>query len=182
MARVSSQKPSFQHLSDASVQRRTSPSKSVASVLRHWVYDPTADPHIKLLFRAFRLERPVQRRIMPKWDLHLVLFIETAICIRVQYSRGILWWCHSLKMGDHENCVPVSIGFSEMALLHSCFECQLVVSLLPEPGFLVKNQLLSQAREWISVLGIAHLNPSEAERMLCPVRRLKLYLRDSERI
>ena len=47
--------------------------KSVASVLRHWVYDPAADSHIKLLVRAFRLERPVQRRIMPKWDLHLVL-------------------------------------------------------------------------------------------------------------
>ena len=46
---------------------------SVASVLRHWVYDPAADPHIKLLVRAFRLEGPVQRRIMPKWDLHLVL-------------------------------------------------------------------------------------------------------------
>ena len=46
---------------------------SVASVLRHWKYDPAADSHIKLLVRAFRLERPVQRRIMPKWDLHLVL-------------------------------------------------------------------------------------------------------------
>ena len=46
---------------------------SVASVLRHWVYDPAADPHIKLLIKAFRLERPVQRGIMPKWDLHLVL-------------------------------------------------------------------------------------------------------------
>ena len=48
---------------------------SVASVLRHWVYDPAADPHIKLLVRAFRLERPVQCRIMPKWDLHLVLLL-----------------------------------------------------------------------------------------------------------
>ena len=46
---------------------------SVASVLCHWVYDPAADLHIKLLVRAFRLEHPVQRRIMPKWDLHLVL-------------------------------------------------------------------------------------------------------------
>ena len=48
----------------------------MASVLRHWVYDPAADPHIKLLVRAFRLERPVQRRIMPKWDLHLVLSLQ----------------------------------------------------------------------------------------------------------
>ena len=35
---------------------------------------------------------------------------------------------------------------------------------------------------WITVPGIAHLNPTEAERMLCPVRQLKLYIRDSERI
>ena len=33
-----------------------------------------------------------------------------------------------------------------------------------------------------SLPGIAHLNPYEAERMLCPVRQLKLYLRDSEQI
>ena len=46
---------------------------SVASVLCHWKYNPAADPHIKLLIRAFRLERPVQCRIVPKWDLHLVL-------------------------------------------------------------------------------------------------------------
>ena len=59
---------------------------------------------------------------------------------------------------------------------------QLMVSLLPEPGFLAKNQLPSQAPEWISVPDIAHLNPSEVERMLFPVRQLKLYLRDSERI
>ena len=51
----------------------TSHRMSVASVLHHWVYDPVADPYIKLLVRAFRLESPVQRRIMPKWDLHLVL-------------------------------------------------------------------------------------------------------------
>ena len=59
---------------------------------------------------------------------------------------------------------------------------QLMVSLLPEAGFLAKNQLPSQAPQWISVPGMAHLNPSEAERMLCPVRQLMLYLRDSERI
>ena len=61
-------------------------------------------------------------------------------------------------------------------------QSQLVVSLLPEPGFLAKNQLPTQAPEWITVPGIAHLNPTEPERMLCPVRQLKLFIRDSERI
>ena len=47
---------------------------------------------------------------------------------------------------------------------------------------LAKNQLPTQAPEWITVPGIAHLNPTEPERMLCPVKQLKLYIRDSERI
>ena len=87
-------------------------------------------------------------------------------------------------MADLENCVPVSIGFTEMALISARIEClgrqvcglsrgatqrQLVVSLLLEPGFLAKNQLPSQSPEWITVPGIAHLNPSEGGRMLCPV-------------
>ena len=59
---------------------------------------------------------------------------------------------------------------------------QLVVSLLPEHGLLAKNQLPTQAPGWITVPGIAHLNLTEAERLLCPVRQLKLYIRDSERI
>ena len=65
---------------------------SGASVLRHWVYDPAADPHIKLLVRAFRLERPVQRRIMPKWDLHLVLSLlqpPFIFQIEVHWNRNI---------------------------------------------------------------------------------------------
>ena len=44
------------------------------------------------------------------------------------------------------------------------------------------HQLPSQAPQWITVPGITHLNPSEPERMLCPVRQLRLYIRDTERI
>ena len=100
MACVQSQKPSFHYLHDASVLR---PITSFdyhftlhvcASGLRHWVYDPAADPHIKLLIRDFQLERPVQRRIMPKWDLHLVLM---ALMIRQptrtsSYSSELFGW------------------------------------------------------------------------------------------
>ena len=92
-------------------------------------------------------------------------------------------------------CVPVSTGFSKMALVPARIEysawqmcvCerntqrQIVVSLLPEPGFLAKNQLPTQVPEWITVPGISHLNPTEPEWMLCPVRQLKLYIQDSER-
>ena len=127
-----------------------------------------------------------------------------------------------------------------LALASARRRSYLVVSLLPEAGFLAMNQLPSHAAQWIqqktgwhgwparqwrqcrqgrrcqpgpgpavsasparmdeptrhipaldtvpagdsgpSQPGIAHLSPSELERMFCPVRQLKLYLRDSERI
>ena len=91
---------------------------SVASVLCHWVY-------IKLLVRAFRLERPVQRRIMPKWNLRLVLLS----LLRPPFASD----------GDEDGessddvlplkwrtmkCVPVSIGFGKTALVPARIECR----------------------------------------------------------
>ena len=170
---------------------------SVASVLRHWVYDPAADSHIKLLVRAFRLECPVQRRMMPKWDLHLVLlsllrppfasdgdvdgessddFIplkwRTMKCVFLLAlaSARRRSYLHALSVAPADVCSPEETHSDNLQYL------------LLEPGFLVKNQLPTQAPEWITMPGIAHLNPTEAERMLCPVRQLKLYIRDSERI
>ena len=170
---------------------------SVASVLRHWVYDPAADPHIKLLVRAFWLERPVQRRIMPKWDLHLVLLSlmrppftsqseddgessDDVFPLKWRTLKCLfLLALASARRRSYLHTLSIAPGRCVFARGNTH---QLVVSLLPEPGFLAKNQLPTQAPEWITVPGIAHLNPTEPERMLCPVRQLKLYIRDSERI
>ena len=171
---------------------------SVTSVLRHWVYDPATDPHIKLLVRAFRLECPVQRRIMPKWDLHLVL----VSLLRPPFASDgdedgessfdvipLKWWtikCVFLlalaSARRHSYLHALSVAPGRCVFARGNTQQQLVVSLLLEPGFLAKNQLPTQAPEWITVPGIAHLNLTEVERMLCPVRQLKLYIRDSERI
>ena len=171
---------------------------SVASVLRHWVYDPAADLHIKLLVRAFRLERPVQCRIMPKWDLHLVLLSLLRLPFTSQSEEDgessddviplkwrtlkcvFLLALASARRRSYLHALSIEPGRCVFARGNT--QRQLVVSLLPEPGFLVKNQLPMQAPEWITVPGIAHLNPTEPEKMLCPVRQLKLYIRDSERI
>ena len=164
---------------------------SVASVLRHWVYDPAAELHIKRFIRAFRLEGPVQRRTMPKWDLHLVLssllklpfasecdiqgeFSDDVIPVKWQTMKTVfLLALASARQRSYLQALSVSAG--RCVLSRGATQRQLVVSLLPEPGFLAKNQLPSQVLEWISVPGIAHLNPSEAERMLCPVRKLTLH-------
>ena len=97
---------------------------SVASVLRHWVYDPAANPHIKLL-RAFWLECPMQRRIMPKWDLHLVLMVlmsppfASEVSDQAETSNDVIPLKWRTMKADS---VPVSIGFGETTFLPSCFE------------------------------------------------------------
>ena len=171
---------------------------SVAFVLRHWVYDPAADRHIKLLVRAFRLERPVQRSIMPKLDLHLVLLSllrppftsqseedgessDDVIPLKWRTLKCVfLLALASARRRSYLHALSIAPGRCVFARGNT--HRQLVVSLLPEPGFLGKNQLPTQAPEWITVPSIAHMNPTEPEKMLCPVRQSKLYIRDSERI
>ena len=133
---------------------------SVASVLRHWVYDPAADPHIKLLVRAFRLERPVQCRIMPKWDLHLVLSLlrppfisqfevhgessDDVIPLKWRTLKCVfLLALASTRRRSYLHALSIAPGRCVFARGNT--QRQLVVSLLPEPGFLTKNQLPTQA-------------------------------------
>ena len=173
---------------------------SVASVLRHWVYDPAADPHIKLLVRAFRLERPVRRRIMRKWDLHLVL---------LSLLRPPLASDGDEDEESSDDLIPLkwrTMTCVFLLALASARQRSYLHALSVAPGRCVRQRKhvaticgISVAGTWFSskesaadpgpwmdhrltVPGIAHLNPTEAERMLCPVRQLKLYIRDSERI
>ena len=168
----------------------------MASVLRHLVYDLAADPHFKLLVRAFRLERPVQRRIMPKCYLHQVLLSllrppftsdgdedgessDDVIPLKWRTLKCVLLLALALaRQRSYLHALSIVPGRCVFAGENT--QRQLVVSLLPEPGLLAKNQLPTQAPEWITVPGIAHGNPTEPEIMLCPVRLLKLYIRETQ--
>ena len=167
---------------------------SIASVLRHWKYDPATDPRLRALLRNFQLARPVQRRLMPQWDLHLVL---TAL-LRPPFTDGAndrpsddvidLKWRTLKTTFLLALATARRRSFLQPLCVSTCLftrgdvQDQLVVNLLPQAGFLAKTQLPDQAPQWIRIPGIAHLNPGELERMLCPVRQLQLYLRDTERI
>ena len=195
MARVSSQKSSFQYLYDAPLQGRTTTLDDYFT--SHVCGFCATSLGVRSSFPA-GTSGATQNHAQVGSSSGFIVINETAVYISKWGRWGILGWHHFSKMADAQMCVPVSIGFSKTALVPARIEysawqmCvrertrntqrQLVVSLLPEPGFLAKNQLPTQAPEWITVPGIAHLNPMEPERMLCPVRQLKLYIRDSERI
>ena len=164
--------------------RRFSHHTSVASVLRHWVFVPATDPHIKLLIRAFRLERPVQRRIMPKRDLHLVL---SSLLILTFASE-----C-DIQKESSDDVIPLkwrtmkTVFLLALASVRWCVECCARQVCVHEREHPTSTRCISVvAGTWVPceestiVTGsgvddlrsrIAHMNPTEAERMLFPVRQ-----------
>ena len=92
-------------------------------------------------------------------------------------------------MADHENSVPVSIGFSETTFLHSRFEChcrQVCVFMRKHPA---PTGGISFAGTWVSCQEAATVAGSGVDLrtgyspfQLALLRQLKLYLRDSEQI
>lgn len=165
-------------------------SPAVSSILRHWLYDPATDTTIKLLMRSYRLGRPVGRVRMSKWVLQVVLSglckppfpdstgsddvidlkwrtVKTVFLISLATARRVSL-IHALSADAHH-----------IVWTRGSVQGQTVVRLLPQPGFLAKNQFPTQAPSWISIPGIARLNPHEPECLLCPVRQLRLSLRDT---
>ena len=131
MARVSSQKSSFQHLYDAPLQRRTSPIDDnitshvcgfCATSLGVWSSSRLAHQATRQSFPA-GTSSATQNHAQVGPSYCVVIIAETAIRIRRWCWRGILGWRHSPKMADHEMCVPVNIGFGKMVLIPAGFEC-----------------------------------------------------------
>ena len=89
---------------------------SIASVLRHWRYDPATDPQIRLLIRSFRLARPVGRVMMLKWDIQVVL---SGLCkppfTNSEGSDDVI----RVKMADFEISVYDQSSHSEATFSHS---------------------------------------------------------------
>ena len=97
------------------------------------------------------------------------IITATAVYISSWGTWEILRWRHSPKMADAE-CVfllalasarrrsyllALSIASDSWVFDRGNTQQQLVVSLLSEPGFLAKNQLPTEAPEWITLPGIA---------------------------
>ena len=137
-------------------------------------YDPASDPNVRMLLLGLRLARPVTRRTMPQWDLHLVLSalmgppfasprarptnanIELkwrTLKMRILLAMAAAWrrsFIHALSVAP----AHITFGWGDV-------DGQSTVSLLLEPGFLAKNQLPSQVLRWATIPGIDHLHPDD---------------------
>ena len=156
MARVSSQKSSFQHLYDAPLQRRTSPIVDnitshvcgfCATSLGVWSSSRLAHQTTHQSFPA-GTSGATQNHAQVGPSSCFVIIAETTIRIRRWCWRGILGWCHSPKMADHEMCVPVSIGFGKTALIPARFECRARQMCVPQRKHTATTCGISVAGTW----------------------------------
>ena len=138
------------------------------------------NPVLSELIRSFELQRPIQRYLTPKWDLSWVLICQQKAPYKPLNKASKLQ-------------VTLKTAFRLALATAKCSEIHAVamdsehlrfnqsdgsVSLMVQPGFLAKNQLPSICPDPIVIPNLARIsNREHPDRLLCPVRALKFYLK-----
>ena len=144
-------------------------------------YDFGSHPVLSELIKSFAIQRPVDRPLAPKWDLAFVLThmckapfepldkaslfylsVKTVFLVTLAMARRVSE-VHALSIdSDH-------LRFSNL-------DGSLI--LRTQVGFLAKNQLPSRAPDSIMIPRVSNFccKSDNLNRMLCPVRAVKIYL------
>ena len=137
---------------------------------------------LSAMIRNFRIEKPVQRKLVPQWSLSLVLRglqeppFEPLQSISLKALTFKTAFLLALASGSRRSEIH-AFGVSAGLLTISKTE----VVLRTSPGFLYKNQVLGSVPEPVSVKALDTLTgPDPQERFLCPVRSLRWYLKRTD--
>lgn len=139
------------------------------------------DEFLSMLLKNFSLERPRQRRLVPAWDLGLVLRAlqvspyEPLDSISLKFLSYKCCFLLALATGRRRSELH-ALSISDSCLRFSADKSS--VTLLTDPAFLAKNQLCEKG----SGLMIVPALPSQYSKSLCPVRVLEAYLLRSSSI
>ena len=140
-----------------------------------------SNPVLSELIRSFELQRPVQRSLTIKWDLSWVLVclqkppfepLDKASKFHVTIKTAFL-----LALATAKRCSEIhALAMDSQHLRFNQSDGS--VSLILKSGFLAKTQLPSVKPDPIVVPSLARICKWEhTDRLLCPVRALKFYLK-----
>ena len=143
-----------------------------------------SNPFLSELMRSFELDKPIFRSLTPKWDLSCVLWsltkapyepLSSASLKFLTYKTVFLLAFATARRRSELHALSVETGFIRFN------ESDDSLTLLCQPGFLAKNQLPSVLPKPITVPSLSgNCGPSDTDRLLCPVRALKFYLKRVE--
>ena len=168
-------------------ERRLAPSTvegyrtALSGALRHRL-DVGKDKDLTSLIQSFYQERPKVRRVIPSWDLSLVLLNLTKPPFEPMRTAELKWVTQKtlfltlLASGSRRGEVH---ALSMANFRHD--EQWRWVSLEPHQGFVAKTQLRKSGASVLAPIRIpapsTTLSPElQEDRALCPVRALKIYL------
>ena len=130
------------------------------------------------LIRSFQLERPLQRKVAPQWNLSLVLqaltkppFEPIAKCELKFLTLKTVF------------LVALASGRRRSELHALCFDShhvrqnqdQSMVTLYPDLEFVAKTQALDSVAEPLKLRAFTSVGSADIDRKLCPVRSLLQY-------
>ena len=132
--------------------------------------------YISLLIRSFSLERPKQNKLVPQWNLGLVLAalnsppFEPAEGVDLRFLYYMCCFLLALASGRRRSEIH-AFSVSDSCL---CFNRnKSSVTLLTDPCFLGKNQIPDRGAEPVIIPAL----PEDASsRLSCPIRILSIYL------
>ena len=133
---------------------------------------------LSLLIKNFCIERPRQRRLVPAWDLGLVLKalqlspFEPLDMISFKHLSYKCCFLLALATGRRRSELH-ALSISESCMRFSADKSS--VTLLTDPSFVAKNQLPEKGSGTMVVPAL----PTSGSVNLCPVRTLEIYLRKS---
>ena len=106
---------------------------SITSVLQHWIYDSATDPHIRALLHNFHLAWPIEPKMMPQWNLHLILsallwppFSDGAVDRPSDDVIGQKWWTLKttlLLLATARRRSYLELELELILWLSACFMC-----------------------------------------------------------
>ncbi len=133
------------------------------------------------LIRSFQLRKPITRSLTPKWNLSLVLLALTkapyeplsgATLLNLSIKTAFLLSMASARRVSEIHALSVEEGHIRFNQNDGS------VTLLPQPGFLAKNQCPSMYPVTIHIPCLTTiLDAQDRDRLLCPVRSLRAYLK-----
>ena len=144
---------------------------------------------IRNLIRRFHRERPRTARVVPDWDLSLVLsqflkppFVQgqppsdrsISLQLLLYKVTFLLAIASGARRSEIHALVRTPPSFSVTRDRDSGAKSML---LRPYAGFMAKNQVPETVFRPFIIPSMAHLVPDEPERLLCPVRATELYIR-----
>ena len=144
-------------------------------------YDFGSHPVLSELIKSFAIQGPVDRPLAPKWDLAFVLThmckapfepLDKALLFYLSVKTVFLVTLATARRVSEVHALSIDSDHLRFSNLDGS------LILRTQVGFLAKNQLPSRAPDSIIIPKLSNFccKSDNLNRMLCPVRAVKIYL------